>query len=55
MADRQVPLLTAAPASAVDGQERPVPLSSFAPPESCCAAGSALHEAQTVNAPHSSH
>lgn len=47
------PLLITALSSVVDGQGRPASPSSSAPPESCRAAGSALHGAQTENAPHS--
>lgn len=53
--DVQAPWLITVLSSVVDGQGRPVSPSSSAPPESCCAAGTALHGAQTVNAPHSSH
>lgn len=55
VSDGQVPLLITTLSFVVDGQERPVTPSSSAPPESCCAAGTALHGAQSVSAPHSSH
>lgn len=51
--DRQVPSLTTALASAVDGRGRPGSLSSSAPPGSCCAAASALRGAPTASAPRS--
>lgn len=49
------PWLITALSSVVDAQEPPVPPSSSALPESCCAAGIALQKARPLRAPHSSH